>query len=96
MSGDAGQHITVRMVMWLPGFFMGSNHMSNPYLHPYSSCAKLPSGEEMLLACFSSGKISEKSVEISPRFCYNIDVSLCSRAGVKNPRWQADIEHGSI
>ena len=33
--------------------------------------------------------LSEKSVEISPRFCYNISVYLCSRAGVKNPRWQA-------
>ena len=25
----------------------------------------------MVLACFSSGKISEKSVEISPRSCYD-------------------------
>ena len=37
-----------------------------------------------------SEEISEKSVEIGPRFCYNIGVSLCSCAGVKNPRWQAD------
>ena len=64
--------------------------MSNPYLHPYSSCDTLFAGEAVVLACFSSGKISEKSVEISPRFCYNLFVSLCSRAGVKNPRWQAD------
>ena len=39
-----------------------------------------------------SGKISERSVENSPRFSYNINVSLCSRAGGKNPRWQADTE----
>jgi len=64
--------------------------MSNPYLHPYSSCDTLFVGEAMVLACFLSGNISEKSVEIGPRFCYNIGVSLCSRAGVKNPRWQAD------
>ena len=38
--------------------------------------------------------ISEKSVEIGPRFCYSIDVSLCLRAGVKNPRWQADTSIG--
>ena len=43
--------------------------MSNPYLHPYSSCDTLFAGEAMVLACFSFGKISEKSVEISPRFC---------------------------
>ena len=52
--------------------------------------AEHPSGEAVILACFSSGKISEKSIEISPRFCYYIDISLCSSAGVKNPRWQAD------
>ena len=44
--------------------------------------------------CFSpiccSRKFIEIYVEISPGFCYNIDVSLCSREGVKNPRWQAD------
>ena len=64
--------------------------MSNPYLHPYSSCDTLFAGEAVVLASFSFGKISEKSVKISPRFCYNLFVSLCSRAGVKNPRWQAD------
>ena len=69
---------------------MGSNHMSNPYLHPYSGCAKLPSGEEMLLAYLLFTKIHRIYVEISPGFCYNIDVSICSRAGVKNLRWQAD------
>ena len=42
--------------------------MSNPYLHPYSSCDTLFAGEAMVLACFSFRKISEKSVEISPRF----------------------------
>ena len=89
MSGNTGQHITVKMAMWLPFFYEGG-HMSNPYLHPYSSCDTLFAGEAVVLACFSSGKISEKSVEISPRFCYNLFVSLCSRAGVKNPRWQAD------
>jgi hypothetical protein len=46
--------------------------------------------EAMVLACFSSGEISEKSVEISPGFCYMIVVFLCSRVGVKNSRWQAD------
>ena len=47
-------------------------------------------GEAVVLACFSSWKISGKSVENSPGFCYNMGVSLCSSAGVKNPRWQAD------
>ena len=28
MSGNTGQHITVKMVEWLPCFFMGSNHTS--------------------------------------------------------------------
>ena len=32
----------------------------------------------------------KKFIEIGPGLCYNIGVSLCSRAGVKNPRWQAD------
>ena len=54
------------------------------------TCDTLFAGEAMVLACFSFGKISEKSVEISSWFCYNLSVSLCSRAGVKNPRWQAD------
>ena len=67
MSGNTGQHITVKMVVWLPAFFMGSNHMSNPYLHPYSSCDTLFAGEAMALACFSFRKITEKFVEITPR-----------------------------
>ena len=33
---------------------------------------------------FHSGEISEKSVEISFGFCYNIEVSLCICARVKN------------
>ena len=40
--------------------------------HLITEDAEHPSGEEMLLACFSFGKIFEKSVEISPRFCYNM------------------------
>ena len=70
--------------------------LDTPHLKQILSCAHthacdiLPSGEAMVLACFSFRKISEKSVEINPRFCYNIGVSLCSCAGVKNPRWQAD------
>ena len=68
MSGNTGQHITVKMVTVLN----------------YRQARK----------CFSpiccSRKFIEIYVEINPRFCYNIGVSLCSRAGVKNPRWQAD------
>ena len=94
MNGNKGQHITVKMVMWLPSFCVCEamplkQIRSCAHIH---TCDTLFAGEAMVLACFSSGKISEKSVEISPRFCYNIDVSLCSCAGVKNPRWQADTE----
>ena len=63
------------------------DEMVKDHIH---TCDTLCPGEAMVLACFSSGKIFGKSVEISPGFCYNIGVSLCSRAGVKNPRWQAD------
>ena len=42
------------------------------------------------MATINSRKFIEIYVEISSRFCYNLFVSLCSRAGVKNPRWQAD------
>ena len=82
--------------VWLLAFL----RLCLPWLHDHTrqicscahiyACAKLPPGEAVVLACFSSGKISKKSVEISPGFCYNISESLCSRAGTKNPRWQAD------
>ena len=57
--------------------------MSNPYLHPYSSCAKLPSGEAMVLACFLSRKFIEISVEISPGFCYKIGVFYAHVQGLR-------------
>lgn len=56
MSGNTGQHITVETVVQLPGFYEGG-HMSNPYLHPCSSCDTHFAGEAMVLACFSSGNI---------------------------------------
>ena len=88
MSGNTGQHITVKMVVGLPVFLcFWTLHIlsksalaliSTPVIHSVL-------GEAMALACFSSGKISEKTVEISPRFCFNICVSIYSREGVKNP-----------
>ena len=92
MSGNTGQHITVEMVVCCPVFCVyegdhtsksGLALISTPVLN-YRQARK----------CFSpiccSRKFIEIYVEISPGFCYNISVSLCSRAGVKNPRWQAD------
>ena len=93
MSGNTGQHITVKMVVGLPVFFV---FLDAPHLKQIRTCAHIHTcdtlfaGEAVVLACFLFRKISEKSVEISPWFCYNLFVSLCSCAGVKNPRWQAD------
>jgi len=49
----------------------------------YSSCDTLFAGEAMVLACFSFRKISEKSVEISPGFCYNISVFYAHVQGLR-------------
>ncbi len=64
MRGMDGQHITVEMVMWLPAFL----RLCLPWLHDHTrqicscahiyACAKLPSGEEMLLAYFEFTKSS--------------------------------------
>ena len=69
MSGNTGQHITVETVVWLPAFLIHSC----THIH---TCDTLFAGEAMALACFSFRKFYEKSVEISPRFCYNLFVSL--------------------
>ena len=63
MSGNTGQYITVKMVMWLPAFLC----LCLPWLHDHTrqicscahiyACAKLPSGEEMLLAYLLFAKI---------------------------------------
>ena len=37
-----------------------------------------------------SGNSLKNPLKSAPRFCYNMGVSLCSHAGVKNPRWQGD------
>ena len=55
-----------------------------------ASCFACVSDHCTALKKLADGGFSGKSVEIGPRFCYNIGVSLCSRAGVKNPRWQTD------
>ncbi len=64
MSGNTGQHITVEMVVWLPAFL----RLCLPWLHDHTrqicyiyACAKLPSGEAVVFACFSFMKIQENS-----------------------------------
>ena len=42
--------------------------MSNPYLHPYSSCDTLFAGEAVVLACFSSGKFLKNPLKSAPDF----------------------------
>ena len=79
MNGDTGQHITVRMVMWLPAFlrFRTLHILSKSTLALISTPVL---NYRQARKCFSpiccSRKFIEIYVEISPGFCYNIGVSL--------------------
>ena len=93
MSGNTGQHITVETVVWLPAFLrFRTLHILSKSALALISAPVIHSSQAR--KCFSpiccSRKFIEIYVEISPGFCYNIDVSLCPCVGVKNPRWQAD------
>ena len=53
MSGNTGQRITVKMVMWLSGFFYEGDHMSKSALALISiPVIHSVLGEAMALACF--------------------------------------------
>ena len=51
--------------------------------HLITEDAEHPSGKAVVLACFPFRKILEKSVEISPRFCYNINVFFAHVQGLR-------------